>query len=193
MKKQIVGWLGLLALVGGVAMAAEKLPLQDTALPFGQGLSSMTFRYEGLSAEISTNDITIKTRLVNTGMRDGEEVVQVYVRDGFTPEPRALQRLVGSQHVSIKAGATADVTIKLLRSDLRLWDMARKDYRTYPGTYEFRIGGSADDIRARTTLDVLDPPPPKIIKPVVKAPPPAVKAQKPAVKALKPAVKDQKK
>lgn len=162
--------------------------------PFGHGLSYTTFRYEGLSAEIRTNDITIKARLVNTGARDGDEVVQLYVRDNFTPEPRANQRLVGFQRVSIKAGATADVTLNLHRSDLRLWDVARKEYRTYPGTYEFLVGGSAADIRARTTLEVLNPPPPpiKVTKPVVKAPPPPAKVQKPASKAVKPEVKSQK-
>ena len=122
--------------------------------PFGHGLSYTSFKYDDLTAAMEGNDIVIKCRLANTGARDGEEVVQVYVRDSFTPAPRANQRLVGFARVNLKAGASAAVKIKVLPHELRLWDIASKDYRVYPGTYEFLVGASAGDIRLKTTCAV---------------------------------------
>ena len=122
--------------------------------PFGHGLSYTTFKYDDLAITSAPNDITIACRLTNTGAMDGDEVVQVYVRDAFTPEPRPRQRLVGFQRIHVQAGATADVKINVRPHDLRLWDTASQDYRIYPGTYEFLVGASAGDIRLKTTHDV---------------------------------------
>ena len=122
--------------------------------PFGHGLSYTSFKYTNLATRYDGLDIILTCRLSNTGARDGDEVIQVYVRDNFTPEPRAKQRLVGFQRVSMKAGATANVKIKVRPHDLRLWDVERKDYRVYPGPYEFLVGASAGDIRLKSTCEL---------------------------------------
>ena len=122
--------------------------------PFGHGLSFTSFKYDGLTAAQEGGNIVIKCNVTNTGARDGDEVVQVYVRDSFTPEPRANQRLVGFARVSLKAGATATVNLNVRAQDLRLWDVASKAYRVYPGAYEFLVGASAGDIRLKTTCAV---------------------------------------
>ncbi|PRP83093.1 beta-glucosidase [Planoprotostelium fungivorum] len=76
--------------------------------PFGHGLSYTTFSYSGLVVPSSVragDDVNVTVTVRNTGDRDGDEVIQVYLRhyDGATPK-KVNHALVAFQRVTLKAG-----------------------------------------------------------------------------------------
>ena len=80
----------------------------------------------------------------NTGKRDGEEVIQVYLSrpadvDGPTKTLRAFLR------VSLRAGENKQVTIKLTADDLQWFDTKSNTMRCVPGEYKLLYGGSSAD------------------------------------------------
>jgi beta-glucosidase len=125
---------------------------------FGHGLSYAKFRYGNVKLSKTTagakDTITVSCYVKNIGSMDGDEVVQVYAADRFSPEPRPLESLKGFARVHIKKGQTAKVQIPLKISNLRYWDIAKKKYVVYPGSYEIRVGAASDDIRLRTRVVV---------------------------------------
>ena len=92
--------------------------------PFGYGLSYTTFRYAPVEADTvvrTSRSIQVTTRVTNTGQRDGEEVVQLYVshRDS-SASPRPLCALKGFRRVALRKGESADVTFELTPEELAL-------------------------------------------------------------------------
>src|SRR5690606_26901597 len=82
----------------------------DPLYPFGHGLSYTDFEYTKL--ETNTADVEegmplrARVSLKNTGTRDGEEVVQLYVRHLRSRLPRPLKELKGFRRVAVPAGET---------------------------------------------------------------------------------------
>ncbi len=79
--------------------------------PFGYGLSYSTFKYANLNGWA----LEVSTDVTNSGSRDGDEVVQLYLtnRDGSNPELRGFQR------IHLKAGETRTVRFEVKTSDMR--------------------------------------------------------------------------
>jgi len=125
--------------------------------PFGFGLSYTTFEYSDLT--FSKNDInpnetvSISCTVKNTGKYDGDEVVQLYIRDELSSVARPIKELKGFQRVSIKAGASKKVTFKLEPEALSMLD---KDLKRVvePGNFRIMIGTSSKDIKLRGILTV---------------------------------------
>lgn len=127
--------------------------------PFGYGLSYTTFEYKNLQAPATAakdGTITLTFDVINTGPMDGDEVVQLYVREkGAAPAlKRPLKQLKGFQRVTIAKGATKQVKLTLPISSLGFWDTAAKKYQVDSGEYELRIGSSSDDIRLRADITI---------------------------------------
>lgn len=130
---------------------------KDVSYEFGYGLSYTTFEYSNYKISRSSitpnSTFTVSVDVKNTGSREGDEVVQVYMR---TPEsPAALQRpikrLKGFQRVTIPAGQTKTITIEINAADLWFWDMVA-DKTTYDqGLYVFEIGTSSKAIKGQVT------------------------------------------
>jgi beta-glucosidase len=91
----------------------------------------------------------------NVGPRDGEEVVQLYVR-ALDPKPGTpLRELRGFSRIFVRKGAQSVVRFELTPAE----DLARFDDKTQafvvrPGTYEIELGASSRDIRLRSRLEV---------------------------------------
>ena len=116
-------------------------------LPFGYGLSYTTFEYSNLSLskkKINRGEsITVTVTVSNTGDYDGEEVVQLYVRDvvrSITPPKRELK---GFQKVILKKGERKEVSITLSPNDLKFYN-SRLEFVTEPGDFEVFVGGNSD-------------------------------------------------
>lgn len=82
--------------------------------------------------------------MTNTGSRNGEEVVQVYLKkqgeaDGPVKTLRAFKR------VYIPAGKTVKVELELTPKQLEWWDSATNTMRTLPNTFDVMVGGSSKD------------------------------------------------
>lgn len=128
--------------------------------PFGYGLSYTTFEYEEpkLSVpNISANDGAVKVTIdvTNSGSMAGEEVVQLYIVDKSSGDPRPLKDLRGFDRISLNPGETKTVEFELTSRDLAYWNVEQKDYIPSIGEYEVMIGASsADDDLQKVTLTV---------------------------------------
>jgi beta-glucosidase len=124
--------------------------------PFGFGLSYTTFTYSNVVLDktelTNTESINASITLTNTGTRDGEETVQLYIRDLVGSVTRPVKELKAFQKVQLKAGESRQVLFKITPSDLAFY---RKDmsWGTEAGQFKVFIGSNAETINeARFTL-----------------------------------------
>jgi len=131
----------------------------EVLYPFGYGLSYTTFAYDNLildKKEIGENEkLTVSVDLTNTGTRDGEEVVQMYLRHLDSRFKRPLKDLRGFERVAVQAGQSVVVTMEIGPEELSIYDPESGAYVTEPGTYEIMLGpSSAEESLLRTTVMV---------------------------------------
>jgi beta-glucosidase len=120
--------------------------------PFGYGLSYTRFAYSKL--KLSRDHLTAGERLevslevTNAGDRDGDEVVQLYVRDVESSRPMPRKQLRGFHRISLKAGESRQVTFALSpERDFAYYDEGKKAFVVEPGEVEIQLGASSQDIR----------------------------------------------
>lgn len=118
--------------------------------PFGYGLSYTKFAYSEprLSKQnIQPNDeLKVTVHVTNDGKRDGEETVQLYIRDMVASVTRPVKELRGFQKIFLKAGEGRDVTLALNFEDLKFFDKNMK-WTAEPGEFKVMVGGSSDDVK----------------------------------------------
>jgi beta-glucosidase len=128
---------------------------KDVSYEFGYGLSYTTFEYSNFKinkAAITPNDkITVSVDVKNSGLVDGDEVVQIYLTTPDSPASlqRPIKRLKGFQRVTIPAGQTTKVAIDIDCADLWFWDGAKDKITFDQGKYVFEIGASSKDIKGK--------------------------------------------
>lgn len=109
--------------------------------PFGHGLSYTTFAYDKPMLSASTlkagDTATAQVAVKNTGKRDGDEVVQLYLAK---PGDAANPVLAGFSRVHLKAGERQTVTLPL---DARALSQVGQDgsRKVLPGDYVVTLGG----------------------------------------------------
>ncbi len=117
--------------------------------PFGFGLSYTTFNYSDLQiseSELAGDEILeVSISLTNSGKYDGEEVVQLYVRDLVGSITRPVKELKGFQKVSLKAGESKKISFKLNQEDLKFYNHSL-DFVFEPGEFEIMVGGNSRDV-----------------------------------------------
>jgi beta-glucosidase len=116
---------------------------------FGHGLGYTKFEYGNLVVQKANDLIRATFDLSNVGARDGDELVQLYVRRSKRNADDPLRDLRALQRVSVNKGAMQRVTLVFPTSSLRHWDVQRHDYIVDPGEYEIEIGAASDDVRLR--------------------------------------------
>jgi len=125
------------------------IDLQNTPrYPFGYGLSYTKFDINNLklsSNELShqKNKLTVTVDLTNSGNYDGEEVVQLYIRDLFGCVVRPVKELKGFQKVMLKKRETKQLTFTLTPEDLKFFNN-EIEYINEDGDYELFVGSSSD-------------------------------------------------
>ncbi|MEP6684557.1 MAG: glycoside hydrolase family 3 C-terminal domain-containing protein [Parafilimonas sp.] len=127
--------------------------------PFGFGLSYTTFEYSNI--ELQQNNISQKDSAIvsfnikNTGNKDGDEVVQLYIHDLYASVARPLMELKGFQRIHLNAGESKAVSFTITPVMLSMLD---KDLKTViePGEFRIMIGASSRDLRLKETLKVKD-------------------------------------
>ena len=120
---------------------------------FGHGLSYTTFEHGPISiAAATTSDpITISLDVTNTGERDGDEVVQLYVRDDVASVARPDRLLVGFARVPLAPAESRTVSFEVHPSRLAFYDPEMR-FVVEPGDFTFSVGASALDIRQQRTV-----------------------------------------
>ncbi|MGI4830506.1 MAG: glycoside hydrolase family 3 C-terminal domain-containing protein [Janthinobacterium lividum] len=125
---------------------------------FGYGLSYSSFRYDHLRVNHdklhSGDEVEVTADVTNTGSRDGDEVVQLYVSHQGSAVVRPLEELKGFRRVAVPAGQTVPVTLTLHASDLAYWNAAKNDWTLERDKVELRLGAASNDIRLRQTIAV---------------------------------------
>jgi len=118
-----------------------------TALfPFGYGLSYTNFEYKNLRLdknETSINgEIQVSVEVTNTGDKDGEEVIQLYIRDLVGSITRPIKELKGFKKIHFKKGETKTISFVIDNKVLEFYTINRK-WEVEPGDFELWIGGSS--------------------------------------------------
>ncbi len=125
--------------------------------PFGFGLSYTTFKYHDFkidNPDITTTDTAfIRFKLSNTGNYDGEEVVQLYIKDLFASVVRPVMELKGFQRLYLKKGETKQVEFMITPEMLSMYN-DKMNKVVEPGKFRIMLGSSSNDIRLRAILKV---------------------------------------
>lgn len=140
---------------GRTYMYFDKKPLYA----FGFGLSYTTFEYSNIRVDkrkITPRDsIKIEIDIKNTGMYDGDEVVQLYLHRKDTQEKIPVKELKAFKRIFIKCGEEQTLSFKLNREDMSYWD-SQSEFKLHPGTFNIMIGASSDNILQQTQFEVLE-------------------------------------
>jgi beta-glucosidase len=121
----------------------------DPLYPFGYGLSYTTFAYSGLNADTTGKKLSIHVQVTNTGNRDGEEVVQLYVQDKVGLITRPVKELKGFQKIMIKTGESKSLTFLLNKDDLSYYHPDLKKYWE-PGEFVIYVGTNSSETLSKS-------------------------------------------
>lgn len=117
--------------------------------PFGYGLSYTNFSYSDLQLseeEIGTKEnIEISFKIKNTGSREGDEIVQLYLNDEVSSVTTYVKNLRGFERIHLKAGEEKEVSFTLTPRDLGLWNR-HNEFVVEPGKFNVMIGSSSENI-----------------------------------------------
>ncbi len=116
-------------------------------LPFGYGLSYTTFEYSDLSLSATEMEmggsLTARVKVTNSGNRDADEIVQLYIRDRVGTITRPVKELKGYRRLRINSGESAEIEFTLTAADLAYFN--GEATVTEPGWFDLWIGPSSDE------------------------------------------------
>lgn len=124
----------------------------DPKFPFGYGLSYTQFKYSDMN--LSSNNLkgnqtlNISVNVTNSGNYDGEEVVQLYIRDLFGKVVRPVKELKGFQKVFIKKGETKTISFSLTPENLKFYD-EQLNYDWEGGEFDIMIGTDSKNVQTK--------------------------------------------
>ena len=125
---------------------------------FGFGLSYTQFSYSGIKTDkgkYKSNDtIQVSMELKNTGKREGDEVVQLYVHRTDSKVEWPAKELKSFSRVTLKPGETKKVTLSVPVSQLRYWDVKSNDWQLEDGEIQLMIGSSSSDIILTKNIEI---------------------------------------
>ncbi len=117
--------------------------------PFGYGLSYTHFALSDMALSSTTLNATGKldasVMLKNTGKRDGETVVQLYIQDVTGSMIRPVKELKNFQKIMLKAGEQKVVHFTITEDDLKFYN-AQLKYAAEPGKFNVQIGLDSQDV-----------------------------------------------
>jgi beta-glucosidase len=141
----------------------------DPLYPFGYGLSYTTFSYGPISLsaagntatstmQLNTGDskttnysqqqpISVKLTVTNTGNYDGEETVQLYIRDLVASVTQPVKELKRFHKLFLKKGESKEVSFTLTTDDLKFVNSDLK-WVYEPGAFKIFVGGNSRDVVA---------------------------------------------
>lgn len=116
---------------------------------FGYGLSYTSFSYADFSLDKNVlkpgEKIIASVTVSNTGNFDGEEVVQLYIRDVVGSITRPLKELKGFQKINLKKGESRKISFPVGIDDLKFYN-SNLQWLAEPGDFEVMIGTNSDNV-----------------------------------------------
>ncbi len=117
--------------------------------PFGYGLSYTTFEYSNLSIDKSSinkrESLKVSVDIKNTGKYDGEEVVQLYIRDLVGSVTRPVKELKDFKKIFIKSGETKTIEFIITPEKLKFYDV-NMEYVSEPGDFKIFVGTNSVEV-----------------------------------------------
>ncbi len=132
----------------GKAAPTGRLPYTITTsdgevrLPFGHGLTYTEFALADFSLELGATGLLACATLHNTGDRDGEEIVQLYIRLTDGGSVQTSPELKGFRRIPLAGESSERVTIEIGARELGQYDTDGV-FRVEPGEYEIRLARNA--------------------------------------------------
>ena len=131
----------------------------EALYPFGHGMSYTKFKYSDMTIDktniVKSDEILVSVKVKNSGVLDGEEVVQLYIKDVESTTWMPLKQLREFKRILLKKGEQKTVEFKLKAiEDLRHYDATKQSYVVEPGDFEIQIGSSSKDIRLKKIIQV---------------------------------------
>ncbi|MGI8745318.1 MAG: glycoside hydrolase family 3 C-terminal domain-containing protein [Bryobacteraceae bacterium] len=124
---------------------------------FGQGLSYTNFEYSNLRIAPPRirpgGSVEVSVDIRNSGGRDGEEVVQLYIHDTVSSVTRPLEELKGFEKLNLKAGESKTAHFSLTPEELSFLNR-NLERVVEPGEFRVMIGAASNDIRVSGTFNV---------------------------------------
>ncbi|UMZ13451.1 beta-glucosidase BglX [Pseudomonas sp. MPFS] len=121
--------------------------------PFGYGLSYTRFSLSDLALSSTTlhkgGKLEASVTLKNTGKRDGETVVQLYIQDVAGSIIRPIKELKNFQKVMLKAGEEKVIRFNISEDDLKFYN-AQLKYAAEPGDFNVQIGLDSQDVQQQS-------------------------------------------
>ena len=113
---------------------------------FGYGLSYTKFKYSNPKLLNTSFDddsnIKVEVAVTNIGEMDGDEVVQLYIRDNVSSATRPVKELKGYKRINLKVGETKNVVFEITPESLAFYDIDM-NYVVEPGTFKIMTGSSS--------------------------------------------------
>ncbi|QHS62625.1 beta-glucosidase BglX [Chitinophaga agri] len=123
----------------------------DPLYPFGYGLSYTKFTYG--EVKLSKQQLTAGDKLqvsipvTNSGNYNGEEVVQLYIRDLVGSVTRPVKELKGYKKIALAKGETQTVTFEISEDDLKFYDKDMR-WKAEPGDFTVFVGTNSRDVQS---------------------------------------------
>lgn len=137
---------------------ADKQKKSKPLFAFGHGLSYTTFEYGKPVADAKTmspdGKLTVKVTVKNTGSREGQEVVQLYIADKKSSLPRPLKELKGFKKIKLAPGETQEVSFVIDKESLSFFDDVKHSWIAEPGKFEAIIAASAVDVKGTVAFEL---------------------------------------
>ena len=125
---------------------------------FGYGLSYTSFTYDKLTTSApqisATGQVEVTVTVKNSGPRDSDEVIQLYVQHQGSAVDRPQLELKAFKRVPIEAGKSAEVTLTLKARDLAYWDSIRHAWRVEKEPVKLLAGGSSDNLPVSAVVNI---------------------------------------
>ncbi len=133
--------------------------LENTPLyPFGHGLSYTTFDYSNISLSKNTikknESLKVSVNVKNSGSVDGEEVVQLYIRDLVGSVTRPVKELKDFTKIFLKAGESKKVGFTITPEKLKFYNINMK-FVVEPGDFKVFVGTNSEDVK-EASFSVID-------------------------------------
>ncbi|MBL0024006.1 MAG: glycoside hydrolase family 3 C-terminal domain-containing protein [Saprospiraceae bacterium] len=125
---------------------------------FGFGLSYTTFEYSDIhlsKKKMKINEkIEVSLTIANTGKYNGEEIVQLYIRDKVGSIIRPVKELKDFTKIKLNAGESKPIKFYIDKEKISFYNQ-KLQWQAEPGEFELMIGASSSDIRLRGEFELI--------------------------------------
>ncbi|RYG10487.1 MAG: hypothetical protein EOO07_22080, partial [Chitinophagaceae bacterium] len=124
--------------------------------PFGYGLNYSNFVYSNLKLSDKTltalTPLQVNLTVQNKGNYNGDEVVQLYIKQEGTQMP--VKELKGFKRIHLKKGEKKTVSFELNAKDIMHYNELTKEMEIIPGKVQIMLGKSSGKAELISTIEL---------------------------------------